>query len=151
MSQIYVCCGSDHFDKDLFRPISNRTRWVKPNGGLWASPEDSSYTWKEWCLDNEFHVEKLAYKFRFKLAENSRVIDISSTEDLIELCKDGRCIPEDTFGLDIHGMYYIDFEKLLSDGIDAIRVTIYPDLYWSLYGWDVDSLLVLNPECIVEI
>jgi hypothetical protein len=51
----------------------------------------------------------------------------------------------------------LDFEKLLADGIDAIQVNISDDtatnlndsLYHALYGWDCDSILVMNKEVIV--
>ena len=38
-------------------------------------------------------------------------------------------------------------------GYDAILVNISNDhnLYWALYGWDCDSLLVLNKDVVEEI
>ena len=52
--------------------------------------------------------------------------------------------------------HYIDYEKCLENGIDAIELLIYgPGYQWDsdvhyrdLYGWDCDSLLVLNPNAI---
>ena len=45
----------------------------------------------------------------------------------------------------------MDFEQL-KENYDAIEVDISADntLYWELYGWDVDSILVLNPN-VVEV
>ena len=47
---------------------------------------------------------------------------------------------------------FLDFEKIKEE-YDAIEVLISSDhqLYYDLYGWDCDSLLVLNKECIEEI
>jgi hypothetical protein len=55
----------------------------------------------------------------------------------------------------------LDFEKLLERGIDAIELhlseedvsnlTVVEGLYWSLYGWDCDSILIMNPDVIVGV
>ena len=52
-----------------------------------------------------------------------------------------------------NGSFLPDFEKLLSDGVDAIELFISDDreLYWSLYGWDCDSILIMNPDVVREI
>ena len=46
-----------------------------------------------------------------------------------------------------------DFEKMLADGWDAIEFRLSEDseLYWALYGWDCDSILVMNPDVVEEI
>lgn len=49
-----------------------------------------------------------------------------------------------------------DFEKIKDMGIDAIQYNLSNDttkdyfqgLYYSLYGWDCDSILILNKDCI---
>lgn len=52
----------------------------------------------------------------------------------------------------------ISFEKCLRAGIDAIELCWYGDeyqsvangdLYFELYGWDCDSIVVLNPNAVV--
>ena len=44
---------------------------------------------------------------------------------------------------------HINFEELLRLGYDAIMVYIdNVDVYYRLYVWDVDSLLVMNQKCI---
>ena len=47
---------------------------------------------------------------------------------------------------------FLDFEKL-SKEYDAIEVNISEcrDLYYSLYGWDCDSIVIMNPDIIEEI
>ena len=48
--------------------------------------------------------------------------------------------------------YTPDFEKMLADGWDAIELHLSEcgELYWALYGWDCDCILVMNPD-IVEV
>ena len=48
-------------------------------------------------------------------------------------------------------MYIPDFESLALNRIDAIEVFISDDieLYDKLLGWDVNSILIMNPEIIV--
>lgn len=47
----------------------------------------------------------------------------------------------------------LDFETLESSGVDAVEVNLSADrnLYYELYGWDCDSILIINPEIIVPI
>lgn len=151
IDEVYVFCGSDHFDKNMFMPITNNPYpWVKPLGGMWSSPIDSDNTWADWCLGNGFRLERLDKHFRFVLAEGSKVLRIKSNKDLDELYSQG--YKRSDFDRYPHDdMYYLDFEKILADGYDAIQVTITNETYWSLYGWDCDTLLVLNPDCIIEI
>lgn len=153
-SEVYVFCGSDHFDRNLFMPIKNESYpWVKPRGGMWSSPVDSENTWEDWCRGNSFRLEKLDKQFRFILAEGSKVLRIESNKDLDELYSKGykRSDFDQYSYLHDNGLYYLDFEKILADGYDAIQVTITNEIYWSLYGWDCDTLLVLNPDCVMEI
>ena len=152
-SEIYVFCGSDHFDRSVFMPIANESYpWVKPRGGMWSSPIDSENTWEDWCQENGFRPEKLDKQFRFILAEGSKVFRISSNKDLDELYSQGYKRSDfDKYPYLHDDMYYLDFEKILANGYDAIQVTITYETYWSLYGWDCDTLLVLNPDCVIEI
>ncbi len=152
-SEVYVVCGSDHFDRNIFMPIKNEPYlWAKPRGGMWSSPVDSDNTWEDWCQGNGFRLEKLDKQFRFVLAEGSKMLKIKSNKDLDELYSQGYSRSEfDQYPYLHDDMYYLDFEKILANGYDAIQVTITDETYWSLYGWDCDSLLVLNPDCVVEI
>ena len=47
----------------------------------------------------------------------------------------------------------IDFELMIKNGIDVIEFNLSndEDLYFALYGWDCDCILVLNPEVIIQI
>ena len=42
---------------------------------------------------------------------------------------------------------------MIKNGIDVIEFNLSndEDLYFALYGWDCDCILVLNPEVIIQI
>lgn len=150
MAGKYIHYGASNFNKAFFSPISNRYYFNKPDGGLWASPMISDSGWKEWCESNSFRLDKLSEHFIFTLKDDANVLVIQSNTALAMLDIMGYCI--DYFKkYDIHDQYYLDFEKLLSDGYDAIQVFINNETYWSMYGWDCDSILILNPDCIAVV
>lgn len=146
--KIYVHDGHSNFDINLFKQISCRENFNKPLGGLWASPVDSPYTWEQWCLDNNFNytIGEDKYfqgeQFRFKLKDNARLLSITSAKQLDEL-------PQIKNDLTSNIYKILDFKKL-EEEYDAIEVLISMDhqLYWDLYGWDVDSIVVMNPDII---
>lgn len=140
---IYIHYGAKHFDKNLFQDIKN-IPFVKPEGGLWASRINANYGWKEWTEDNEYMTDRYREGncFRFKLKNNARVLILKTKEDLKNLPKNK--IP--TFPT----LYeWLDFEEL-KKRYDAIEVVI-EKLYWELYGWDCDSILILNKDVIEEV
>lgn len=152
----YIHYGHDSFNRDLFRPIRNREMFVKPWGGLWASPVDAEFGWYEWCNKENFNTRRLSDSFMFTLSEKARVVHIRSVADLKELHDQehpGWCKGYLPFKS-------IDFEKLLADGVDAVELHLSEEdltgcgfmegLYWELYGWDCDSILIMNPD-VVEV
>ena len=142
MSGQYIHYGHKHFDINLFCFISNRELFTKPFGGLWGSRTDAEYGWKDWNDGEYFKKCEKENSFTFILSDNAKILTINSVDDL-------EYLPhfENDFLLCV-----LDFEKL-SKFYDAIEVNISSDrrLYWDLYGWDCDSILVMNPEVIQEI
>ena len=83
--------------------------------------------------------------FRFKLDDNANIFCINNVDDLNFLPKIKDELVPPTWIL-------LDFEELKRQ-YDAIEVNISNDygLYWKLYGWDCDSILVMNSDVVVEI
>ena len=153
MEEIYRHYGHDKFDKNLFLKIKNEELRNKPHGGLWASPtKDVDVGWARWCMQEEFCVDKLDSYFDFKLKDNARVLRIEKIKDLEKL---PRVKLNDNLMTINHMNFDIDFEEI-GKNYDAILVYMYRDeeskgmksMYFELYGWDVDTLLVLNPDVI---
>lgn len=147
----YIHYGSDSFDIDKFEPIKNKEfGWAKPSGGFWASSTDTEWGWKQWCKAEGFCVDNLQKSFEFTLKDDARVYHIRSVYDL-------QSLPE-WKGLFKSTGYCIDFEKAMKDW-DAIELHLSEDrtsdylngLYFELYSWDCDSILIMNPEIIVPV
>ena len=139
MELIVYGCG-DRYNPRKFKSIKNN-QFVKPNGGLWACPIGINWDWKEWCKSEDFRIESLEESFKIKFIGNLFVID--QVEDLISLLREEAR----------HRLGYPNFETILSSGIDAIYLTErgqeetrFSDP--SLYGWDCECILILNPKTI---
>ena len=154
MSVTYIHYGADKFDKDKFKPIRNREYFAKPYGGLWASRDGDIEGWKTWCEDNGFHEEALNHSFTFTLKPSANIYTIEKPKDIYKL---PRWKESDW----LTPMFYPDFEECIRRGIDAIEIVdiygvdgVYSEcedsVYMTLYGWDVNSILILNPD-IVEV
>lgn len=141
--EVFIHYGHKYFDPRLFKNIKNHN-FVKPIGGLWASRVDAEYGWKDWNEKEGFMECILENSFQFKLKENSKILTIKTKEDLLKVPLD-RTVPEFMKGI----FYCLDFEEIQKN-YDAIEVIISNDqsLYWDLYGWDCDSILILNRQAI---
>lgn len=139
VSRVYIHYGNKEFDKDAFHPIMNEQRWMKPKGGFWASPICAGFGWKDWCESEDFRECSDDCCFTFTLPE-ANILYISNKDDLNNL-------PLTT---DDDWWTCLDFELLMERGYDAVEVSISSDrrLYDLLYGWDCDSILVMNPDVI---
>ena len=161
--EVYRHYGHSHFDINQFNQVVNRPYSNKPFGGLWSSPtEDVDIGWKEWCVGNEFNLDKLDTYFDFRIKDNSKILEIKDIKDLDKLPKVrlDEEVKEIITSINIVGD--IDFEEL-SKEYDGIQVWMYRSkdinsterlfdgIYYRMYGWDVDTLLVLNPNIIEEI
>lgn len=126
-------CGKK-FDVAKFEPIKNKG-FVKPEGGLWSSPVNSNYGWREWCENESFG--NLSDHFNFEFEGNVFVIDGT---------RDAAYMP----WLNFYGLTkYPDFEEMVLLGYDAIWLTEKGQQETrlgepSLYGWDCESVLVMN-------
>ena len=158
-SKYFIHFGSNEYLPELFGPIKN-TLGHKPESfsGLWGCPLDADFSWKEFCQLIDFHDDDYLKKyFIFKLRDDARVIIIDDINSLNNL-DDKYLYNGPVFFSHIEtSIKYINFE-MLSEDYDAIIVylnryipkSIYPSdsLKYRLYGWDCDSILVLNKDVI---
>jgi hypothetical protein len=119
----------------------------KPKGGLWVSPLNSQISWKDWCLEEEFPCN-IEYYFKLKFYKSAKIYKIDFNEDLLKLphiyYKETDC-------------YYPDFEEIMKS-FDAIWLTekgvgktnSMLNSY-NLYGWDCESVLIMNKNSFYTI
>lgn len=136
--------GSSNYDSSLVKPIQNRD-FVKPLGGLWTSPINSEWGWKDWCTSENFRECNQDNSFLLKLYDWCKICTIDSFQDL-------KVLPH----IKVYDYReYLDFEYL-SKQYDCIWLTYngIKDTYTSrpgLYGWDCESVLILNPNCCYQL
>lgn len=138
-----ISYGISRFDPLKFSQISN-SYFSKPGGGLWASPVGVRFGWREWCLSEDFGLERLDSHIEF--AYRGRVLIVDCVEDLDRL----RWFRDRTY----HELVFPDFEAMLASGVDAIWLTERGEnatrytIGRNLYGWDCECVLVMNPQGI---
>ena len=147
--------GCPHWVPSHFVFPENLPTFVKPKGGLWASPVDSNYGWKEWCEAEDFHTESLKHWFVFEYT--GRIMTIDTRKDLEKMCFRQMRLYPNRRGIPqmIQDLRFPDFEKL-SKKIDAIYLTEAGQ--WktrmmmgpNLYGWDCECVLILNPAGVIR-
>jgi len=157
--------GKTVFDPSKFTPVANSdcnkpTHYIDTvnprtgkigrchrSSGLWASPIDAAYGWKEWATDNDFITESLNEWMTFRLS-NANVLVINSEADLEHLLWDEN-----------HPVYAqgIRFGDMRDQGVQAIYLTARGEretkwgLLRSLYGWDCESVVILDPAPLSQI
>lgn len=147
--QIYIHYGSTYFDISKFDTPQNRPYFQKPYGGLWASPIDAKRGWKEWCEDERFRVCNEENSFSFTLRDGAKVYHVRNCKDVLKM-------PEVKSDIELHE-HIPDFEKMAKE-YDAIELHLSEEeqhehgdgLYFALYGWDCDSIIILNPYVVCE-
>lgn len=141
--------GADIYDPAKFKPVTN-DGIVKPRGGLWTSPVNSEHDWGQWCMREEFYVDRLDKSFTLQLKPTARLFIIDSKEDLNRMPVFNRYPDLTTYG---HEIPSFDFERM-ADTWDAIWLTARGE--WatrfshpaSLYGWDCETVFIMNKEAI---
>ena len=136
----YIHYGSTAFDAERWDEIKN-SKITKPTGGLWASPIDAGFGWREWNAKSHFTTCSKENSFVFTLSEKAKVERLYTLADVDQL-------PQKSLGYSTD-MVAIDFEACVNQGIDAIELcTLDNGLYWALYGWDCESIIILNKDVI---
>lgn len=155
-----------NFKKELFEEIKNY--FVKPKGGFWGSPVECEISWKDWCEENSPEWVDGKESYEFTLKEDANILYFRTIDDIKKLFKEHKeWFDYSTFYGVQHNVVIerlleapesrpymfpniiLDFERMLADGVDAIEIDVCAGLYDIFYGWDCDSILVMNPDVII--
>lgn len=134
----------------------------KPDG-LWASPKksyDCSYTWKDFCISEEFRLESLKHYFDFRLKKGTRILRIHSISDIIpylekkddydEYSREFPLLAKDpTF----HKKLNMKRIHKQFDGMEVYMGQNYSEFHYSdmFNVWDVDSLVIWNLDRVIPL
>lgn len=145
-SRLVVHYGAKKYNPEKFEPIVCNGFEKPEKGGLWTSPIDSVFGWKDWNKMTNFVKCEDENSFTLCLKENVKIFEINSFEDLSNapLIKS------------IIGMYNLNYEEI-EKNYDAIWLTskgqiqtrtTYP--IW-LNSWDCETVFILNPDCFIVV
>lgn len=137
----YIHYGSDKFDIKKFKPIENIRFFNKPRGGLWGCESTSKFSWKDFAK-SEMDTDISTY-FKFRIKSNAKVLKLHTQDDFNKF----HSIYRSSGDTPLKMLVAYDFERVAKD-YDVIDFKV-KELYYQLYGWDLDSILVLNPNVII--
>ena len=129
----------------------------KPKTAFWGSPLNSEYGWEWWCKSNDFRDLSSGDRVIWTLTPNSKIFRVDLEDVFTRKSKHllKYCNKEMT---DCSSLitYYIDFNKMLSDGYVAVELMncsighiFRNDLERSFYAWDCESIVVLDPSRLI--
>lgn len=147
----YIHYGSDKFSTDMFNKATGEAygTGLKPCGGLWGCPLDTKNNWHDWCLGNNFRTERLDKHFIFEVKDDAKILKLHTIDDLDALKPYAAMIKNRSEWMPLEVMS-VNFIKLIQDGWDGIEVYIHDEqMYFAMYGWDVDSIVVFNSNCLI--
>lgn len=132
--------GADGYEPALFAPISDEYPRNKPSGGLWTSPVVSEYGWKEWSIENSYGDLERHFHLKF----SGTVLEIDSVLDMDGFTWLGERYEGISFEALCCPHFVCDAVHLTEQGESVTRYT-HPR---SMYGWDCETMLILNPASI---
>lgn len=151
----YVHYGDATFVREKFESIENKDFSNKPDGGLWASSCGAENSWCTWCEENDFKRSNTDKYFYFYIADTANVLRIESLKD----CEALTLRPVGYMHEEYIDSNYkvIDYRACMERGIDAIEYKYdiasqsedFEEIDTIMWGWDCDSILILNPDIIV--
>lgn len=145
MPVIYENYGCGAFDLAKFEPIKNRWLFNKPKGGFWASAKDDEWGWAAFCVRENYRTISEDDVFRFTLKPDAKILLLDDPDLFFELPEKKTDKDEEecrrTFP------FYPDFEKLAKE-YDVIDCRVDCGVDACLPMWDVNCILVMNPDVI---
>lgn len=162
INKTFLSIGKNKLEREKFKKIKNLQYSNKPDGGLWASSyiENGEYKsdWIKFCINQDFNYTDLQKGVLFTIKQESRICIIDNMDDLENLLKYYKS--EQILDTIDYSIQYLDYEKI---AIDYDVIYLSHNGQWEtrfaryllgegkgidLYGWYIETLLVLNFDCI---
>lgn len=148
----FVHYGHNQYNPNEFRIATNSNHYpFKPIGGLWGCLVDGKKDWKEWCINNEFKLDKYSKNncFYFRIESSKNMLTISTKEDYDKL-------PKRSINIGNQSLVVVDYEKLMDEGIGdgyniyALNIDFddMEELSECFPGYDCNCVIVLD-DCII--
>ena len=124
---------------------------VKP-GGLWVSVETGctpDHSWKEWCLDEEFNLENLAYAYEVLLDSDANVLHLDTIEAMREFNAEYMCytIPEAMIMNEVDWGHVTERYQGIIIAPYHYALRLHNDFFW-YYTWDCASGCIWDLDAI---
>lgn len=140
----YIHYGSNIFKPDYILKKDKYLRSDKPNG-LWASPVNADWGWKDWCELEDFRTERLDDYFTFTTVPEAKILHLHSLSQAAPYMKISYRFQS------IVG-YNLDLDKIykMFDGMELHISDDFCSFHDNnvFYTWDVDSICIWNPNII---
>jgi hypothetical protein len=154
LKKLFIHYG-EQLTRENFHPIKDRMSIInKPYGGLWSSPIDSKWGWKNWCESEDFRVDTLWRYTIFKLKPDTKILIIDSLLDFIHVWEK-YSIPRRN---DLITTWVLSFEKIQEDGYKGVYLTesgnsechrtYFGTCDGDLNAWDCESMILFDLDCI---
>lgn len=148
----FVHYGHNRYNPDEFKIATNSNHYQsKPIGGLWGCRVGGKNNWQEWCIENDFKLDKYSKDncFYFRISSSKNMLTISTKEDYDKL-------PKRTINISDKSFVLVDFEKLMNTGIGdgyniyALNIDFenMEELNECFPGYDCNCVIVLD-DCII--
>lgn len=150
----YIHYGDDTFipEKVKGKASEHMVHINKPPFGLWASPVDAEYGWKDWCQDEEFNLESFNEHFVFTLKDDAKILKINSFKDWNEVLLNTKSLTKSIMGSrtiqekqkiwDYICKNYDGMLLILSNTTDLAY-------HMEFSAWDCDSIVIFNPDIVI--
>lgn len=132
--------------------MGQSSEWLnKPVGGVWTSPEGSGLSWKQFIDVNSILKKDVVVKSKLKLKPGAQVYVLDSWDDFYDL-------PTKRSGY-ANGAV-VNWDILMEQGYVAFWLTENaarefhfqaPGYYEDFNTWDVETVVVLDPDWVEEI
>ena len=141
-----ITYGLGKIEKEKIEPIKNEV-FIKPLGGLWTCPVNSTRSWKDWCIGNQIFLDKLKTSCEFEVKEDN-LYRINSGQDFLDLYQR---FPNLTWPQDKY-IKLLDFEAIskVYSGIWLTPQGLEDNSLFTtgFFGWDCETILILNNDIL---